>query len=382
MWLPAGSGGGVGQLSAPPLVVLIEGLVPDTELSSQDPAETHDHQRVVAARRVPEWHPGYTSSSKGDVVGKYREAIVGLAALKMLHVSEGAGMWTWRSSFSLLSFSFDSPDADAAAGPVLNAPQDASPPSPRAPSVAVLWIEPHPEDAPVLPTALLDGVRAWAPTLEALYLLAGAEPHLPNRAHTSPCTCTPRPPAFLRDPPPSPLSHCAFHSALVEALANTEASSKATAPIPALPAPNLRTLTIVLAVPGPALPARADVGKGKGGVCVSGGGGVAAPPVVQALKNVCASATPHCSRCTRRHRLEFAPLPACVDSDATRAAEREPNSVLCPLHPTSMRRAVLIPRRTHANSIPFVRADLGEYRAEARASIFFVRRGLAAPPSG
>ncbi|KAJ7458814.1 hypothetical protein B0H11DRAFT_2242852 [Mycena galericulata] len=270
------------------LVVLIEELVPDTELSSQDPAETHDHQR-------------------GDVVGKFREAIVGLAALKMLHVSEGAGMWTFAQLLEMLRGWPQLEKLILTPLLLLRLPRRRrrrrapSPPSPRAPSVAVLWIEPHPEDAPVLPTALLDGVRAWAPTLEALYLLAGAEPHLPvlpsltaltplrARARLDP-RLPPRSAAVTALTLRLPLRACrgacgapASYSASYPTATptptpdsplhgeNTEASSKATAPIPALPAPNLRTLTIVLAVPGPALPARADVGKGKGGVCVRSG---------------------------------------------------------------------------------------------------------------
>ncbi|KAJ7498453.1 hypothetical protein B0H11DRAFT_2226093 [Mycena galericulata] len=203
-----------------PLAALVEELVLDTELSSQDPAETRDHQRVVAAcpnvRHLTVL--GYASSSEGDgdVVGKYRKAIAGRTKLETLHVSEGAGMWTFAQLLEMLRgwpqleklilkdtlLPADSSSSSLSSSPPSTPPTPPPPQGPPcarlkmvkitdtldpstqfslaafaaiAPSISVLWIEPRPENAPVVPADLLDGVRAWAPTLEALYLLADAE---------------------------------------------------------------------------------------------------------------------------------------------------------------------------------------------------------------
>ncbi|KAJ7458788.1 hypothetical protein B0H11DRAFT_184167 [Mycena galericulata] len=351
------------------LAALVEELVLDTELSSQDPAETRDHQRVVAAcpnvRHLTVL--GYASPSEGDgdVVGKYRKAIAGRTKLETLHVSEGAGMWTFAQLLEMLrgwpqleklilkdtllpadasSFPSNSPPST----PPTPTPPAQGPPCARlkmvkitdtldpsrqfslaafaaiAPSISVLWIEPRPEHAPVVPADLLDGVRAWAPTLEALYLLADAEPHLPVlpaltalthlSVHASSSSSIP---ALLRSTTPSLTALTlrlppAALPALVEALAglrvasipashltatppashpppppppsttdtnpnspldggnqNSDGAGAGKAPttttIPALPAPSLRALTITFEVQGAVpLPARADVGKGKG----------------------------------------------------------------------------------------------------------------------
>ncbi|KAJ7484026.1 hypothetical protein B0H11DRAFT_1196470 [Mycena galericulata] len=354
------------------LAALVEELVLDTELSSQDPAETRDHQRVVAA--CPNMRHltvlGYASPSEGDgdVVGKYRKAIAGRTKLETLHVSEGAGMWTFAQLLEMLrgwpqleklilkdtllpadasSFPSNSPPST----PPTPTPPTQGPPCTRlkmvkitdtldaskqfslaafaaiAPSISVLWIEPRPEHAPVVPADLLHGVRAWAPTLEALYLLADAEPHLsvlPTltalthlSVHASSSSPSSSIPALLRATPPSLTALTlrlppATLPALVEALAGLrvppspdshppashpppphppppsttdtnpnspldggnqnsdgagagKAPTTTTATIPALPAPSLRALTITFEVQGAVpLPARADVGKGKG----------------------------------------------------------------------------------------------------------------------
>ncbi|KAJ7484020.1 hypothetical protein B0H11DRAFT_2231749 [Mycena galericulata] len=151
-------------------------------------------------------------------------------------------------------------------------------------SAAALWIDPCPGNTVLLLLAdLLDGVRAWVATLEALYLLADAEPHVPilpaltALMHLSvyveaPVSALSAIPALLRA---TPLSLTALTLRLLPPLRRSPLSARrlrgsegaAKATIPALPAPNLRALTLEVQGPVPQLPPRVDVGNGKRGVC-------------------------------------------------------------------------------------------------------------------
>ncbi|KAJ6535069.1 hypothetical protein B0H19DRAFT_437427 [Mycena capillaripes] len=82
------------------LAALVTELVMDTELSSQDPQETADHMRIVAA--CPNLQHltvlGYASTQ----VEKYRAAIASRTALVTLNLSEGSGMFTFAQLLEML----------------------------------------------------------------------------------------------------------------------------------------------------------------------------------------------------------------------------------------------------------------------------------------
>ncbi|KAJ7214251.1 hypothetical protein B0H12DRAFT_367991 [Mycena haematopus] len=184
---------------SPELAALVTELVMDTELSSQDPKETADHRRIVAV--CPNLQHltvlGYASSD----VEKYRQAIASRAALVTLNLSEGAGMFTFAQLLEMLSgwpkleklilkdalLPSDTP-VSAPPGPQCSSLKmvkiiDTLDPTQqfsftafaaRAPSVSVVWVQPQRE----MPGDLIDGLRAWASTLEALCLLSDSEVHL------------------------------------------------------------------------------------------------------------------------------------------------------------------------------------------------------------
>ncbi|KAF8190646.1 hypothetical protein K438DRAFT_1935592 [Mycena galopus ATCC 62051] len=185
----------------PELAALVKELVMDTELSSQDPKETADHMRIVAV--CPNLQHltvlGYASTD----VEKYRQAIASRAALVTLNVSEGGGMFTFAQLLAMLAgwpnleklilkdallpYASDSP-LPAPSGTkysalkmvkiidTLDAGQQFSFSAfaALAPSVSVLWVQPQRE----IPGDLFEGLRVWAPTLEALCLLSDSEMHL------------------------------------------------------------------------------------------------------------------------------------------------------------------------------------------------------------
>jgi len=184
---------------SPALAALVTELVMDTELSSQDPKETADHMRIVAA--CPNLQHltvlGYASAD----VEKYRQAIASRAALVTLNLSEGAGMFTFAQLLEMLA---GWPKLEKLILKDTLLPSEAPLPAPSgtqcsllkmvkiidtldaaqrfsfsafaalAPSVSVLWVQPQRE----MPGDLVDGLRAWASTLEALCLLSDSEIHL------------------------------------------------------------------------------------------------------------------------------------------------------------------------------------------------------------
>ncbi|KAJ7187324.1 hypothetical protein C8R46DRAFT_1059478 [Mycena filopes] len=190
----------------PALAALVTELVMDTELSAQDPKETADHVRVVAA--CPNLQHltvlGYATAE----VERYRKAIAGRSELVTLNLSEGAGMFTFAQLLAMLS-GFPKlerlilkdillpPDTDDA--PVSAATPGGTCPHLKmvkiidsldaekqfsfaafaaiAPSVSVLWVQPQPQRA-AMPADVIDALRIWAPTLEAVCLLADSELHL------------------------------------------------------------------------------------------------------------------------------------------------------------------------------------------------------------
>ncbi|KAJ7860277.1 hypothetical protein B0H14DRAFT_3446228 [Mycena olivaceomarginata] len=183
----------------PALAALVTELVVDTELSAQDPKETADHMRIVAACPHLQ-HLTVLGYAPVDVEA-YRQAIASRAALVTLNLSEGAGMFTFAQLLAMLPgwphleklilkdtlLPADTP-APASAGAqcpalkmvkiidTLDAAQQFSFAAfaALAPSVSVVWVQPQRE----MPADLIDGLRAWAPTLEALCLLSDSEMHL------------------------------------------------------------------------------------------------------------------------------------------------------------------------------------------------------------
>jgi len=184
---------------SPALAALVTELVMDTELSSQDPKETADHMRIVVA--CPNLQHltvlGYASTD----VEKYREAIASKAALVTLNLSEGAGMFTFAQLLEMLSGwpkleKLILKDTLLPSDALLSAPSGTQCSSlkmvkiidtldaaqrfsfsafaARAPYVSVLWVQPQRE----MPGDLVDGLRAWVSTLEALCLLSDSEMHL------------------------------------------------------------------------------------------------------------------------------------------------------------------------------------------------------------
>jgi hypothetical protein len=184
----------------PALAALVTELVVDTELSAQDPKETADHMRIVAACPHLQ-HLTVLGYAPVDVEA-YREAIASRAALVTLNLSEGAGMFTFAQLLAmlpgwpqleklilkdtLLPADTDTPaPAPASAGAqcpalkmvkiidTLDAAQQFSFAAfaALAPAVSVVWVQPQRE----MPADLIDGLRAWAPTLEALCLLSDCE---------------------------------------------------------------------------------------------------------------------------------------------------------------------------------------------------------------
>ncbi|KAJ6450719.1 hypothetical protein C8R47DRAFT_1170815 [Mycena vitilis] len=186
----------------PALAALVEELVMDTELSAQDPRETADHMRIVAAcanlRHLTVL--GYASAD----VGRYREAIAGRASLVTLNVSEGKGMFTFAQLLEMLAgwptlekLILKDALLPAEGGGAVQVQVQGAPCAQLkmvkiidtldaathfsfaafaavAPAVSVLWVQPQ----HAMPADLLDGLRTWAPTLEALCLLSDSESHL------------------------------------------------------------------------------------------------------------------------------------------------------------------------------------------------------------
>ncbi|KAJ7203829.1 hypothetical protein GGX14DRAFT_461265, partial [Mycena pura] len=83
------------------LAALVTELVMDTELSAQDPQETLDHARVIAA--CPNLQHltvlGYASAD----LDKYRAAVASRSSLVALNISEGSGMFTFSQLLELIS---------------------------------------------------------------------------------------------------------------------------------------------------------------------------------------------------------------------------------------------------------------------------------------
>ncbi|KAJ7484023.1 hypothetical protein B0H11DRAFT_2416277 [Mycena galericulata] len=327
----------------PALAALVEELVIDTELRSQDPAETRGHQRVVAAcLNVPHLTVlGYASSSKGDVdvVGKYREAIAGRTKLETFHVSECAGMWTFAQLLDMLrgwpqleKLILKDTLLPADASSIYSSSPLSTPPTPTptppqgpcctrlkivkitdnldasmqfslaafatiAPSAAVLWIEPRPENAP--PTSSTACARGRRPSRRCVRWRMRSGRAIPRDPPPQSTTSAPLPRPIRPRSRTSPHMHHA--SAIPALLRATPPSLTLRIPPPGAPRtcgdacgaagrPNLRAL----AGSGPALPTRVHVGKGEGRSlrkCKGGRGGgdrvrgVPAPAVVQALKN-------------------------------------------------------------------------------------------------
>lgn len=178
------------------LAELVTELVMDTELSSQDPKETADHMQIVAV--CPNLQHltvlGYASAD----VQKYRAAIASRASLVTLNLSEGSGMFTFVQLLEMLSgwpkleklilkdtlLPSDAPLSSTPGTPcshlkmvkiidTLDATKQFSFSAfaAMAPSVSVLWVQAQRE----MPADLVDGLRAWASTLEALCLLSDSE---------------------------------------------------------------------------------------------------------------------------------------------------------------------------------------------------------------
>ncbi|KAK7002436.1 hypothetical protein R3P38DRAFT_1733932 [Favolaschia claudopus] len=187
---------------SPALAALVTELVMDTELSSQDPKETADHIRIVAACQNLQHLTilGYASTAD---VAKYREAIASRSSLITLNISEGNGMFTfaqlldmlagWPKLEKLILKDTLLPAPDDGALPVMSASQchslkmvkiiDTLDPAQRfsfaafasrVPALSVLWVQPQRQ----MPDDILDGLRAWSATLEALCLLSDSELHL------------------------------------------------------------------------------------------------------------------------------------------------------------------------------------------------------------
>jgi len=181
------------------LAALVTELVMDTELSAQDPQETLDHARVIAA--CPNLQHltvlGYASAD----LDKYRAAIASRSSLVALNISEGSGMFTFSQLLELISglpkleklimkdgLLPSEADTSSTAGKPCSSlkmvkiidnfdsakrfsfPAFAA----LAPSISVLWIQPHRG----VPPDLVDGLRVWTSTLEALCLLSETEMHL------------------------------------------------------------------------------------------------------------------------------------------------------------------------------------------------------------
>ncbi|KAJ7753645.1 hypothetical protein DFH07DRAFT_510451 [Mycena maculata] len=196
------------------LAALVQELVLDTELSAQAPAETADHRRIVAA--CPNLKHltvlGYAEAE----AEKYREAIAGRAQLETLNVSEGGGLCTFADLLGMMrgwpmleklilkdallparsdsdpeSNSASEAEETAASCPALKMVKitdtlDASKHfsfasfAALAPAVSVLWVQPGPQLA--MPADLVEGLRVWAPSLEALCLLSDTERAFPPLA--------------------------------------------------------------------------------------------------------------------------------------------------------------------------------------------------------
>ncbi|KAJ7040570.1 hypothetical protein C8F04DRAFT_1391709 [Mycena alexandri] len=185
----------------PALAALVTELVMDTELSSQDPKETVDHMRIVAA--CPNIQHltilGYASAE----VEKYQAAIASRASLVTLNLSEGSGMFTFAQLLEMLPgwpkleklilkdtlLPSDS-GAPVSATPGTHCPLlkmvkiidtldetkhfSFSAFAALAPSVSVFWVQPQ----RTMPADVIDALRIWASTLEALCLLSDSELHI------------------------------------------------------------------------------------------------------------------------------------------------------------------------------------------------------------
>ncbi|CAK5277932.1 unnamed protein product [Mycena citricolor] len=189
------------------LAALVTELVLDTELSAQDPHETRDHIRIVAA--CPNLQSLTVLGYAPNDVDSYRAAIGSRFSLEALNISEGAGMFTPSQLLDMLSSwpkleKLVLKDALLPASESGNASSKAKAKSPSripcktlkmakllddfnpatqfsfpdfatlTPCLAVLWVEPH----GAMPLDLKDGLSLWAPTLETLCALSETELHL------------------------------------------------------------------------------------------------------------------------------------------------------------------------------------------------------------
>ncbi|KAJ7758033.1 hypothetical protein B0H16DRAFT_1457598 [Mycena metata] len=191
----------------PALAALVTELVMDTELSSQDPKETEDHMRIVAACPNVQHLTILGYASVG--VEQYRAAIASRASLVTLNLSEGSGMFTfaqllemlpgWPKLEKLILKNTLLPSDSSAPASATSAPISTTPaPCPLlkmvkvidnldetkhfsfaafaalAPAVSVVWVQPQ----RAMPADVVDALRIWAPTLEALCLLSDSELHI------------------------------------------------------------------------------------------------------------------------------------------------------------------------------------------------------------
>ncbi|KAJ6632280.1 hypothetical protein B0H10DRAFT_11211 [Mycena sp. CBHHK59/15] len=181
------------------LAALVSELVMDTELSSQDPKETLDHVQIIAACLNLQ-HLTILGYAPNDV-HTYREAIASRSSLVALNISEGGGMFSFAQLLEMMPgwpkleklilknilLPSDTPSLPSPGQPcsvlkmvkIIDKLDDDrhfsfSSFAALAPSVSVLWVQPQRG----LPDDLLDALRVWAPTLEALCLVTDAEMHL------------------------------------------------------------------------------------------------------------------------------------------------------------------------------------------------------------
>ncbi|KAJ7642083.1 hypothetical protein FB45DRAFT_901769 [Roridomyces roridus] len=226
------------------LAGLVRELVLDTELSGQDPQETLDHLRIVAAAAQGLRHLtvlGYAGAAKD--IDKYRRSISKCTELETLNVSEGQGMFTfgqlvgmmkgWPKLEKLILKDTFFAEADSAPRPAEVRPScpmlkmvkitDSFESAKRfsftafaaaAPSVSVLWVQP--QSAGPIPADVIEALRVWAPTLQALCLLSDSElplaPALPQLTSLTRLDATPAllPPRLLATHAPPALTALAY----------------------------------------------------------------------------------------------------------------------------------------------------------------------------
>ncbi|KAJ7642061.1 hypothetical protein FB45DRAFT_901707 [Roridomyces roridus] len=213
-------------------------------LSGQDPQETLDHLRIVAAAAQGLRHLtvlGYAGSAKD--IEKYRRSVGKCTELETLNVSEGQGMFTfgqlmgmmksWPKLEKLILKDTFLAEADSASRPVEVSPScpmlkmvkitDSFESAKRfsftafaaaAPSVSVLWVQP--QSAGPIPPDVIEALRVWAPTLQALCLLSDSElpltPSLPQLTSLTRLDATPTllPPRLLATHAPPGLTALAY----------------------------------------------------------------------------------------------------------------------------------------------------------------------------